>query len=205
MIFFTTVQVALRAMFANKMRSMLTALGIIIGVGSVIALVSIGRGVNASITERIQSLGTNLLFIRPSSFQQGGVSSGAGERPTLTYTDALALADPVAAPAIGAVVPESSSRAQIVAGVQNVSTQVIGTTPEYEAVRNHPAEIGQFITSEDMDGRARVMVLGWTVADDLFGSTNPVGREVRVSIVWPARRAIYRHRHTRGKGRHRFW
>ena len=70
MIFFTTVQVALRAMFANKMRSMLTALGIIIGVGSVIALVSIGRGVNASITERIQSLGTNLLFIRPSSFQQ---------------------------------------------------------------------------------------------------------------------------------------
>ncbi len=182
MVFFTTVQVALRAMSANKMRSILTALGIIIGVGAVIALVSIGRGVNASITERIQSLGSNLLFIRPGSFQQGGVASGAGERPTLTYGDALALSDTVAAPAISAVVPESISRAQIVAGVQNVSTQVIGTTPEYEAVRNHPAEIGQFISNEDMEGRTRVMILGWTVAEDLFGSTNPVGQEVRVSM-----------------------
>ena len=182
MIFFATVQVALRAMFANKMRSILTALGIIIGVGAVIALVSIGRGVNASITERIQSLGSNLLFIRPGSFQQGGVASGAGERPTLTYGDALALSDQVAAPAISAVVPESSSRAQIVVGTQNVSTQVIGTTPDYQEVRNHPAEIGEFISNEDMDSRARVMVLGWTVAEDLFGGTNPVGREVRVSM-----------------------
>lgn len=182
MIFFTTVQVALRAMSANKMRSILTALGIIIGVGAVIALVSIGRGVNASITERIQSLGTNLLFIRPGSFQQGGVTSGSGERPTLTYGDALALSDAVAAPAIGAVVPESSTRAQIVTGVQNVSTQVIGTTPDYETVRNHPAEIGQFISDEDMDIRARVMLLGWTVAEDLFGGANPVGSEVRVSV-----------------------
>lgn len=182
MIVLTAFQVALRAMGANKMRSLLTALGIIIGVGAVIALVSIGRGVNASITGRIQSLGTNLLFVRPGSFQQGGVSSAAGERPTLTFGDALALNNTVAAPAIGAVVPQSGARAQIVVGAQNVSTQVIGTTPEYETVRNHAAEIGEFISDEHMDGRARTMVLGRSVAEDLFGSINPVGQQVRVSL-----------------------
>lgn len=172
-------RVALRALAANKLRTALTMLGVIIGVGAVIALMSIGRGAQATITAQIQGMGTNLLFIRPGSIQQNGVRTGAGNAPTLTLEDAEALA---AVPSVAAVAPEFGGFGQVLAGGQNWGTRVLGVTPEYLEVRNLQLASGEFIAPQHMDSRSTVAVLGSTVAQRIFGDQDPVGQTIRVSL-----------------------
>ena len=153
-----TLRRALSSLGANKLRAGLTLLGIVIGVSAVISLMSIGRGVQQSITSRIESLGTNLLFVRPGESSQGGVSSGLGSAATLTLEDARALRDPVTAPSVLAVAPELTTRLQVVAGRNNTQTSVVGVTPEYQTVRSFPVSSGQFIGPGHVDANSRVPV-----------------------------------------------
>jgi putative ABC transport system permease protein len=177
-----SIRIALRALGANKMRATLTMLGIVIGVGAVVGLMSIGRGAQASITSSIQSQGTNLIFVRPGATQQGGVRTGQGNAATLTFEDSEALAEPGRAPAIAAVAPELNQFAQLIAYGQNYNTRILGTTPDYEDVRNFHVASGDFITRQNIDGRSSVIVLGATVAETLFGDADPVGQTVKLSI-----------------------
>ena len=168
-------------MGANKLRAGLTLLGIVIGVTAVISLMAIGRGAQEAITSRIESLGTNLLFVRPGASAQGGIFGGLGSAGTLTLEDAYALADPLIAPSVAAVAPELSTRAQVVAGRKNTSTQIVGVTPEYQSVRNFPVQSGAFITAGQVLNRSEVIVLGSRVSETLFGFRDPVGQTVRVN------------------------
>ena len=177
----TTLRMALSSLGANKLRAGLTLLGIVIGVSAVISLMAIGRGVQQSITSRIESLGTNLLFVRPGESSQGGVSSGLGSAATLTLEDAYALEDPVLAPSVAAVAAELTTRAQVVAGRKNTSTSIVGVTPEYQAVRNFPLRSGQFIGYGHLEANSQVAVLGSRVSETLFGLRDPVGQPVRVA------------------------
>jgi putative ABC transport system permease protein len=174
--------VARRALGANKLRTALTMLGIIIGVGAVIALMSIGRGAQASVTAQIQSLGTNLLFIRPGSTQQGGVRAGASTSGSLTLEDAEALDSPGVASLVAGVAPELNGGAQLSASGQNWGTRVIGTTPNYPDVRNFPVKLGDFVTRQQLEARSLVVVLGANVASNLFGEGDPIGQPVRASF-----------------------
>ncbi|MBI4321212.1 MAG: ABC transporter permease [Chloroflexi bacterium] len=178
-----SIRIALRALAANKLRSALTMLGMIIGVGAVIALMSVGKGAQAMVTSQIQGMGTNLLFVSPGNQQQGGIRQGQGTAPTLTLEDAEALADPVNVPAISAVAPESMMGAQVVAGPQNTRTRVTGTTPSFEDVRNFHVAEGEFISKQHLDARSAVAVLGSNVAADLFGGMDPIGQTVRINQV----------------------
>jgi|DewCreStandDraft_5_1066085.scaffolds.fasta_scaffold00240_77 putative ABC transport system permease protein len=180
------VRIALRALAANKLRTALTMLGVIIGVGAVIALMSIGKGAQQQITERIRGMGTNLLFITPGSITQGGVRSGQGQAPTLTLEDALAIADPSNVPTVALVAPEITTGAQIAYGPTNTFTRIIGTTPEYQEVRNWRVAEGEFISRQHVDARSNVVVLGANVAQTLFGSdpeASPVGQTVRINRI----------------------
>lgn len=168
-------------MGSNKLRSGLTLLGIIIGVTAVIALMTIGRGVQQGITSRIESQGANLLFVQPGSTTSGGLFGGQGSASSLTLEDALALVDPVFAPSIEAAAPQITTNAQVVAGRANTNTQVIGVTPEYSAVRNAIIEHGRFISPADIQGNAQVVVLSASVSEELFGLLSPVGQTVRIN------------------------
>ncbi|MBI4280376.1 MAG: ABC transporter permease, partial [Armatimonadetes bacterium] len=175
------LQTALSSLSANKLRAGLTLLGIVIGVAAVITLMSIGRGTQQQITSRIQSLGSNLLFVRPGSTQQGGVRQSQGSANSLSLADAYALRDSLYTPTVAAVAPEVSLSGQVVAGRVNISTQVYGVSPEYAAVRNFTVKSGQFINQAQLDSHALVVVLGSQVSQDLFGYRNPVGQSVRIS------------------------
>ena len=175
------LKTAFASLAGNKLRAGLTLLGVVIGVSAVIGLMTIGRGVQASITSRIQSQGANLLFVQPGSTSQGGVSGGQGSAATLTLDDAYALVDPVFAPSVAAVAPEIRTSGQVVAGRENTSTQVIGVTPEYASVRNVSVELGAFVSAADVLNRSEVAVLGASVAQDLFGIRDPVGRQIRIN------------------------
>src|SRR5438067_13641132 len=129
-----TARTAFRALGANKLRALLTMLGIIIGVAAVISLMSVGRGAQAAVTDQIQGLGTNLLFVRPGSSQQGGIRAGQGSAQTLSLDDAQAIAEQV--PGVVGAAPELGGGAQLVASGQNWSTRVVGTTEDYPDVRN---------------------------------------------------------------------
>jgi putative ABC transport system permease protein len=177
------IWVALTQLRANKMRSALTMLGIAIGVTSVIALVSIGRGAQASITAEIQGMGSNLLFVIPGSITEGGMTSASGQAATLTLGDARAIASPLAAPSVAMVAPEASRGAQVSYGSENIGTQVVGTTPEYEEVRNFHPEQGDFISQQHVDARSRVAVVGAGVVEDLFGEGDPLGETIKVNRV----------------------
>jgi putative ABC transport system permease protein len=172
--------VALRALGANKLRTTLTMLGIIIGVSAVIALMSIGRGAQAQVTSQIQSLGTNLLFIRPGSTRdQGGVRSTQGSAPTLTLDDADAIA---ALPNVVATAPELGTFAQMLANGQNTNSRVTGVTEDYATVRNTPVAEGDWINRTQLDGHSSVVVLGDAVAKQLFPDSDPMGQTVRLSV-----------------------
>ena len=175
------LRTALSSLGANKLRAGLTLLGIVIGVAAVISLMAIGRGVQQTITERIQLLGTNLLFVRPGESSTRGVGGGQGSAATLTIDDAYALQDSPFAPSVSAVAPETSTSAQLVVGRKNTSTTVIGVTPEYQYVRNFPVELGQFIGPGHVESNAMVAVLGSNVARDLYGFRSPVGQNVRIN------------------------
>lgn len=175
-----SLRVALRSLAANKLRTALTMLGMIIGVGAVIALMSVGKGAQARITSQIQGMGTNLLFITPGAQQEGGVRMGQGTMPTLTLQDAEAIADPTNVPAVTAVAPEATAFSQVIAGPQNTFTRVVGTTPSYETVRNFHVAAGEFISTQHLDGRSSVAVLGANTAADLFGGIDPIGQNIRI-------------------------
>ena len=175
------LRTALSSLSANKLRAGLTLLGIVIGVAAVISLMSIGRGVQATITQTIQSLGTNLLFVRPGETSTRGVGGGQGSAASLTIADAYALRDSPFAPSVQEVAPELSLNAQVVAGRQNTSATIIGVTPEYQDVRNYPIDSGQFIGAGHLEENANVAVLGSQVAQDLYGFRSPIGQPIRIS------------------------
>ena len=178
---FTTFRVALASLGANKLRSGLTLLGIVIGITAVISLMAIGQGVQRSITSRIEALGSNLLFVSPGGFSQGGLSRGVGSAGTLTLEDAYALVDPVFAPSVAAVAPELQTSGQVEAGRNNTFTQVVGATPEYVAVRNFSLQSGQFINWGHLENRSQVAVLGASVEDDLFGNRDSLDQFIRIN------------------------
>lgn len=167
---------------ANKVRSGLTILGIVIGIASVITMVSIGQGAQKSIENSIQSIGSNLIIVSPGAQQSGGLSGGAGSAQSLTLDDADALKSEVQN--IKAVAPEVSRRYQITAKGTNTNTQVIGTVPGYLAVRNVAIDSGTFIADSQVKASAKVVVLGPSARDDLFGAdANPIGQTIRIKNV----------------------
>ncbi|XFO64637.1 Macrolide export ATP-binding/permease protein MacB [Sporomusa silvacetica DSM 10669] len=178
-VFWESVKIALDALVSNKLRSILTMLGIIIGVGAVIAMVSIGMGVRDKVSNSIASLGSNLIIVTPGAASSSGVRQAAGTNITLTLKDAEALAREVNG--IGAVAPSVSKQYQMVAGNMNWTTSVQGTTPEYLEVRNLSVQAGSFITNEDVETRNRVAVIGTTVASNLFTNINPIGQSIRIN------------------------
>ena len=170
---------AIIALKANKMRTFLTMLGIIIGVGAVIALVSVGMGVKSNVTSSISSLGSNMLIVSPGSSNRGGVRGAAGSMQTLKYDDAEAIKEKIKG--IDYVSPTVSGSYQVVNGNMNWNTSVQGVTPELMAIRSLTVGYGSFITQSDMNKRQRVAVIGTTVAANLFGADNPVGKNIRIN------------------------
>ena len=171
-------------LFLNKVRTGLAMLGVIIGIGSVIALMSLGQASQQSIKNQIQSLGSNLLTVRPGASSSGGVRGAAGGMTTLTYADAKAIKNSTKLTTVKNVSAATSSNAQITAGRNNTNTQVQGVTPEYREIRNITLSSGSFITEFHMNNLSRVAVLGATTAEDLFGEdVNPVGQKIRIASV----------------------
>jgi putative ABC transport system permease protein len=176
-----SLRIALRALTVNKMRSALTMLGIIIGVGAVITMVAVGSGAKARIADQIASMGSNLLIIMSGSSTSGGFRGGMGTVPTLTVDDAKAITAEI--PSVKYTAPSLSGVAQIVFGNQNWSTVVNGTTPEILFIRDWPLSSGRSFTQQDVDGTTKVCLLGKTVAENLFGGIDPVGQVVRIKKV----------------------
>lgn len=169
---------AINALLANKMRSLLTMLGVIIGVAAVIALVSVGMGVRTGITSNFESLGANTITIMPGSSNRGGPRGAAGSMQTLKYDDAKAIEAKIKD--IQYVSPTVSSSYQVVNGNQNWNTSVTGVTPDLMQIRSLTVDNGSFISKDDMTKRNRVAVIGATVAENLFGTENPVGKNIRI-------------------------
>jgi putative ABC transport system permease protein len=161
-----SLRVAAGALSANKMRSSLTMLGVIIGVAAVIALLSIGQGVQQVVTEQIQSAGSNLLFIVPGQLTETG---GFEFSASLTYEDAEAIADPMNVPDAAMVAPTMEGGAQVSYGSEDMRSTVAGVTTDYDMVRNLEVVLGRFLTAQDVDRKARVAVLGSGAAEQLFG------------------------------------
>jgi len=176
-----SVQIALRALRVNKLRSALTMLGIIIGVSAVIAMMAVGAGARERIAEQIRSIGSNVIIILSGSTTSGGIRLGHGTLLTLTEDDATAIAREVAA--VEAAAPTMRGTAQVVFGNQNWSTVIQGATPEYLVVREWPVVSGRGIMSQDVDGAAKVVLLGQTVAGNIFGDSDPLGEIIRIKKV----------------------
>ena len=174
-----SIAIAMRALLANKMRSILTMLGIIIGVGAVIAMVSVGMGVREKVQSSIASLGSNMLIVMPGASSTQGVRSAAGSNTTLLAEDADYIKATVKG--IDYVSPSVSKQYQLVAGNQNWTTTVYGVTPEYMAIKNLTVGSGSFITQPQISSRTRVAVIGATVASNLFGDANPTGQTIRIN------------------------
>ncbi|MBM3450289.1 MAG: FtsX-like permease family protein [Armatimonadetes bacterium] len=176
----TSLRLALRALRGNPLRSILTMLGVIIGVAAVITTISIGTGARQSVERQFSALGTNLLTVIPGRITApGGISTGGGAAQTLKIADAEAIAQSLAG--VEAVAAEFSRSGQVVFGPQNDVTTISGVTPSFPAVRNWNPESGAFFTEADMRGRARVVVIGKTVKDNLFGDADPVGQTIRIN------------------------
>lgn len=176
------IQLALTELRRNKMRSMLTMLGVIIGVGAVIAMVSIGQGASSSVQAQIASLGTNMILIFPGSTTQGGVRAGAGTVQTLTTEDAKAIGKQ--ASAVATVTFTRRGVSQVIYGNQNWNTAIFGVTPEYIIVRDWSLDLGFFFTKRDFDSAANVVVLGRTVVENLFlPGNNPIGQIIRIKNI----------------------
>ncbi len=178
MLFTELLKMAGLSLVANKLRTVLTMLGIIIGVSAVIALVSVGMGVRKNVTDSISRLGSNLLMVMSGSSNRGGVRGGAGSVQTLTYDDAKAIKSKIKD--VAYVSPTAQGSYQVVYGHENWSTTVTGVIPEYAAIQSLTMQSGIFFTEHDVDVRSRVAVIGTTVATNLFGTVNPVGKKIRV-------------------------
>ncbi|MCL5784892.1 MAG: ABC transporter permease [Patescibacteria group bacterium] len=173
---------AIEALTLNKLRTALATLGIIIGIGSVIALVSLGQASQKSVESQIQSLGSNLLTVMPGAQTSGGIRGAAGSTTTLTYDDAKAIESSSQITTISRVSPELSRRAQVTNGKNNTNTQVVGLTPAYAQVRNISMDEGTFISQQDVDGLSKVVVLGPQVVSDLFGDgSDALGQTIRIN------------------------
>ncbi len=180
--FWESILIALEGVRANKLRSILTMLGIIIGVGAVVAMVSIGLGVQQKVQNSIAGLGSNLLIVMPgANSPSGGVRLAAGSNITLTNQDAKAIAREISG--VKYVVPSVNQTCRIIFGNQNWKTTVQGTTPEFLEIRNFKIDSGTFFNNSDDNARARVAVLGQTVASNLFGNANPVGQTIRIDTA----------------------
>lgn len=177
--FWESVSIALEGLRANKLRSILTMLGIIIGVGAVIAMISIGMGVRDKVQNSIASLGSNLIIITPGATSPSGVRLAAGSNTTVTNKDSQAIAREVLG--VNLVAPSVSKQYQIVYGNKNWTTTVQGTTPEFAEVRNYELGNGTFFTNQDVDTRARFAVIGNTVSENLFGEISPIGQMIRIN------------------------
>ena len=175
------VRVAFVSILKNRMRSLLTVLGVVIGVGAVIAMVSIGRGAQANVEATIGSMGTNLLMVMPAGARVGGVSQGAGSRNTLTLEDVEALKRE--GTLFAAITPTVRTGGQVIGGGGNWSTQVQGVSPSFLETRSWNLESGEMFTERDLRTRAKVAVLGKTVADELFVGQSPVGAQIRIRNV----------------------
>lgn len=180
---FEYFRVSLRSLSANKLRATLTMLGVIIGVAAVIALLAVGQGASAAITQQVQGIGSNLIFVLPGSFQQNGVRSAVGSAETLTIEDAKALTDSACCPDIARVAPLFSANVQVVHGGSNTNTSVSGTTNDFQAVRNFYVDKGRFIEDRDDETLARVAVLGADTAKQLFGAGDPIGETIKINRV----------------------
>jgi putative ABC transport system permease protein len=176
-----TVFISLRALRRNKMRSSLTALGIIIGVASVVALVAVGNGAKVQIQGQVAALGQNLLTIFAGSSRTGGVSSGLGSASTITLADAAAIAREVSD--VAAVSPEDTSTAQAIANGRNWSTTVAGESPQYLSIRDWKLASGSMFTEREVRGADKVAVIGSKTALELFGPLDPVGQMVRIKNI----------------------
>ena len=174
-----TLRLALRALRRNKLRSFLTALGIIIGVAAVICMVSIGEGAKQRIRTQIESTGTNVVLLFSGSSSSGGMRGGMGSQPTITWDDLRAVQTEL--PAVRAVAPLSRTGTQAISESQTWTTTVYGTTPEYFTIRNWSIARGSGLTASDQAGAAKNAVIGQTVAENLFGAgTDPIGQVLRV-------------------------
>jgi putative ABC transport system permease protein len=176
-----TARIALRALKVNKMRSALTMLGIIIGVGAVIAMLAVGTGASRQISEQISSMGSNLLIVVPGSQTSGGLRMGFGSQPTLTLSDADAIQREC--PAVQEVAPVHNGVAQVVYGNLNWSTGIFGTGRGIVDVRDWPVASGRPITEEDVRSATKVAVLGQTVVDNLFGGIDPIDQVIRIKKI----------------------
>jgi len=176
-----TLFIALRALRRNKLRSSLTALGIIIGVAAVVAMVAVGNGAQASITKQVAALGENLLTVFAGSKSSGGVNSGLGSASTITLADTEAIAREIAD--VVAVSPEDSTTAQAIANGRNWSTTVVGESPQYLQIRDWKLTSGSMFTDREVRSAAKVAVIGSKTALELFGPINPVGQSVRVKNI----------------------
>jgi putative ABC transport system permease protein len=172
---YTALQLAMRALWRNKTRAMLTALGVVIGVGSVIAMLGIGSGAQQSIADQLASMGTNSLVVRPGSVTRGGVRTGAGGKPTLSQQDADAIAEMAD---VVAVAPSVRVTAHARYRGTNWGTAIQGVTPDYLTVRSWPLAEGDFLTRRHVQSASHVCVLGQTVARELFGLLSPVGESI---------------------------
>ncbi len=177
----STLKISFRALRVNKMRSALTMLGIIIGVGAVIAMLAVGTGAGEKISGQISTMGSNLIMVLPGSTTSGGLRMGAGTVQTLTMADAEAILKEC--PAVLEVAPTLNGGAQVVYGNQNWSTVIHGTTPGILTVRDWTLTSGRSFTEQDIRSATKVAILGQTVADNLFGGMEPVGQIIRIKKV----------------------
>lgn len=176
-----SLKIALRALRVNKLRSLLTMLGIIIGVGAVVAMVAIGSGASAKVAAQIASVGSNLLIVIPGTTTAGGVRMGSGTVATLTISDAKAISEDC--PSVARVGPIWGGIAQTVYGNQNWSTGTTGTTPSTFIIRDWPLESGRVFTDQEVNAAAKVAILGQTVVKNLFGAANPIGETIRIKRI----------------------
>ncbi|HSY42432.1 MAG TPA: ABC transporter permease [Candidatus Acidoferrum sp.] len=173
-----TIKIALRALRRNKMRSLLTMLGIIIGVGAVIGSVSLTSGATKQIEDQVSSLGESVVTVFSGNFTQGGMRGGWGSAPTLTVEDTDAILNSV--PNVVAVSPEVRDREQVLANGMNWNTQVMGESPDYPQIRNWPMASGAVFSDQDVRSLAKVAIIGQTVVDELFPNENPLGQTIRI-------------------------
>jgi putative ABC transport system permease protein len=176
-----SLRVAWRALRVNKLRSLLTALGIIIGVAAVVCMVSVGAGAQAQVSEKIRTLGANLLLITPGAQSSGAVRMEAGTRHTLTEEDAIAIRR--AMPAVQVAAPVLSRRTQVVAGNKNWATLVAGVNPDYFIAREWPIRDGRAFSADELGSGAKAAVIGDVIAEELFAGKAPVGEVVRIGNV----------------------
>ncbi|MFA5322954.1 MAG: ABC transporter permease [Smithella sp.] len=177
----STLRIALRALWVNKMRSSLTMLGIIIGVSAVIIMLAVGTGISQKISGQISSIGSNLIIVVPGSSTQGGIRMGGGSQSTLTKDDADAIMKECSA--VSAVAPEHHGAAQVIYGNQNWATSIQGTTPGFLQVKDLGLIAGRNMTDQDIRNATKVCLLGQTVVDNLFGSIDPIGQIIRIKKI----------------------